>query len=44
MVMKKLILVGLVGVAIGWWITDSKSAMQKCQEKFSYGTCVSLLR
>ena len=42
--MGKLILVGLVGFVIGWWVTDSKSSMMKCQEKFSYGTCVSMLR
>lgn len=42
--MKKLILVGLVGVALGWYITDHKSTMQKCMEKYSYGTCVNILR
>lgn len=42
--MGKLILVALVGVAIGWYITDQQSAMQKCMERFSYGTCVNILR
>lgn len=40
----KYVLAALVGAGIFWYMTDNSSAMQKCQEKYSYGTCVHLLR
>ena len=42
--MFKLVLAALVGAGVFWYVTDNSNAMQKCQQKYSYGTCVSLLR
>lgn len=42
--MMKLALVGIVGLAIGWYVMDSNAAMDKCMEKYSYSTCVYTLR
>jgi hypothetical protein len=43
MVMKYL-LAALVIASGFYYMTDNSDAMAKCQEKYSYGTCVNLLR
>ncbi len=41
--MKYLVAVLVIASAF-YYMMDNSDAMAKCQEKYSYGTCVNLLR
>lgn len=42
--MIRYIVAFVVVVSAGFYLMDDSSAMKKCQEKYSYGTCVKLMR
>lgn len=42
--MLKYVVALAVVIGAGFYLLDDTSAMQKCQEKYSYATCRTILR